>query len=106
MKRLLLLGAIGFCVLAGGEQVRSARAQVLIPYGTNVARVTELELNLGIEAIHVTVLPEPTRADVFHLAITLDAEYSLHEAAPFGVGLSVWWHKPLHHTGSRFVNFN
>lgn len=45
MERLLLFAAIGSCVLVGGEGLRSAGAQVLLPYGTNVARVVALELN-------------------------------------------------------------
>jgi len=45
MKRMLLLIAIGFCVLVGGEPVHPAGAQILLPYATNVARVTQLELN-------------------------------------------------------------
>jgi hypothetical protein len=30
----------------------------------------------------------------------LDAEYSLHGAAPFSVGLVGVWQQPLHHTGA------
>ena len=45
MKRSLFLAAIAFCALVGGEQIQPAAAQVLLPYGTNVARVIELELN-------------------------------------------------------------
>lgn len=33
------------CVLVGGEEVRQVDAAVLLPYGTNVARVAEVELN-------------------------------------------------------------
>ncbi len=45
MKRLLLLGVLGFCGLFGGEQLRPASAAVLLPYGTNVGRVVGLEIN-------------------------------------------------------------
>lgn len=45
MKRLLLHAVIGFCVLVGGEGIQPVGAQVLLPYGTNVARVAGLELN-------------------------------------------------------------
>ena len=45
MKRLLLLGALGVCLLLDGERVRPASAAVLLPYGTNLARVIELEIN-------------------------------------------------------------
>ncbi len=46
MKRLLFLVAtVGLCGLVGGQQVQRAGAATLLPYGTNVARVIELELN-------------------------------------------------------------
>jgi hypothetical protein len=45
MKRFLLLGVFGFCVLFGGEHVRLAGAAVLLPYGTNLGRVVDLEIN-------------------------------------------------------------
>jgi hypothetical protein len=63
MKRLLLLAAIGFLVLAGGEQIQPAEAQILLPYGTNVARVTGLELNYS-----------PDRSQL-QVAVTTDARF-------------------------------
>jgi uncharacterized protein YggE len=63
MKRLLLLAAIGLCVLVGGEQAQPARAQVLLPYGTNVARVVQLELNY---------VPDQSQLQV---AVTTDARF-------------------------------
>src|SRR5574341_634753 len=47
MKTFLLLRAVGLCLLFGGEQVRPAGAagSVLLPYGTNLVRVIELEIN-------------------------------------------------------------
>jgi hypothetical protein len=35
------------------------------------------------------MLDQAAVAHVFHLALVCDPEYSLHEAAPFGVGLRV-----------------
>ena len=43
MKRLLLL-AIGLCLLIGGKTL-PVGGQTLLPYGTNVARVVQMELN-------------------------------------------------------------
>ncbi len=46
MKRLVfLVGIVGLCGLVGGQQVQRVGAATLLPYGTNVARVVELELN-------------------------------------------------------------
>ncbi|HSB71132.1 MAG TPA: hypothetical protein VLH58_06935 [Candidatus Methylomirabilis sp.] len=45
MKPLLLLGTLGVCLLLGGEHIRPAGAAVLLQYGTNLARVIELEIN-------------------------------------------------------------
>lgn len=45
MKTCLLLGALGVCLLLGGERIPPAGAAVLLQYGTNVARVIELEMN-------------------------------------------------------------
>jgi hypothetical protein len=45
MKMLLLFGALSFCALFGGEQVRQADAATLLPYGTNLGRVVDLEIN-------------------------------------------------------------
>ena len=62
--------------------------------------------HLGLEAIDLGVVRQPAQADVFHLAFALDAEYSLHGAAPFSVGLTVVWQQPLHHTGAASSIFN
>jgi len=98
-----------------------------LPPGAGVARARELsdllcqevsdgleaqgnegldEGHLGVEAIHLPVCPQPTEADVFHLAFALDAEYPLHGAAPFSVGLLGVWQQPLHHTGAASSIFN
>jgi hypothetical protein len=45
MKRLLLFAVLGLCVFFGGEQIRLADAATLLPYGTNLGRVVDLEIN-------------------------------------------------------------
>jgi hypothetical protein len=78
-----------------------------VPDGLEAERNEGLdEGHLGVEAIYVPVLPEAAQPDVFHLAFALDAEYSLHGAAPLGVGLVGVWQQPLHHTGAASSIFN
>jgi len=62
--------------------------------------------HLGVQVLHLRVRSHPAEADVFHVAFALEAEYSLHGAAPFCVGLLGVWQQPLHHTGAASPIFN
>ncbi len=82
-----------------GEPRDLLRQQV--PHGLQAERDEGLdESHLGVDVLDLRVRPEPAEPDVFHLAFAFDAEYSLHGAAPFSVGLTVVWQQPLHHTGA------
>jgi hypothetical protein len=72
-----------------------------VPWGGELSDLLREEVTDGLEAEGDEGL-----ADVFRLAITLDAEQSLHGAAPFCVGLVGLWQEPLHHAGAASSIFN